>query len=517
MFNKFLFYIISFISIVTFTFSYELTMTINNKDGFTLSDVYVTVDNEVKKTDVNGYVSFDTKQAIVSISIEKYPYKTQNLVVNLQSENKLTISLQEDYDFYINLYEGTNFSYGLSNSDFPNPVIKEAIINIYKNNELLYTLDYFGKELGFDLKKGEYSVEVYTLFSEPLYIKNVKFDPKKSKILNIVFPINFNEVKGIIKSSNTLLGDVTVNFTNENKNYKTYTDIEGSYSISLPSSYYTVTYEKNSYEKVTNKLKIDGSIKLPDIELKEIPSFIKGRLTDIDGNPLGEKKITIKNNNSEFEIFTDTDGYYEAKVFQGLSVIKVDISGFFPTGRVEQINNLSTKKIADIKLKERLSSIYGTITNGIIPMANVAVKLYDIDETYIGLSKSDSKGFFTFEKVRSGVPYYLSIDDPNFIPYKSIVFSNSDNENKNFTIILDNHSVNFILELKSKKTTNFSNLAVYINGIKFQPDINGIINETLTSIKEVYSLKVEIPKLGIEKKYILEELGQEPYLLTIDF
>ena len=509
----FFFFLFSFFHL----FSNELSLFITDNKKNPISGAFVTMDNEIKKSDINGFVQFTTENDLVNVSVERTPYKPQEFAAKLSKETNIQITLQENFDFYFNICESNNFDYNFLDSVSNNPNIKEAIINIYKDNELIKSLDYYGKDLGVDLKDGEYTVVIFTLFSSPYVIEKIKFNSQKNNFLNINIPIKLLKVNGTITSNSSLLGAALITFKDKSRKIETFSNIEGTYSVDIPSGFYQMSISKFGYETIVNNIKIDDNKNDLSYNMNELPSLIKGRIIDSNGNGIPNQSIYIKNNDKDILIITDSKGFFETNVYSGLAFLKINIPGFFPTGRVEKIDALSTKVVPDIKLTERTASLSGTVSNGILPLANIPVKLYDIKGNYFGVVRTDSKGFFSFEKIRSGIEYYLKIEDSNYSNYQSDSFINDDNQNKNFTIILNNNDINFILELKSKNPIDYNGINVYINNNKFQIDKNGIINEVLQSTKEIKTLVIEIPKLGIKKSYELFELGPEPYLITINF
>lgn len=516
MFKKtfFFWFVILFINL----YSKNVSIFITNEIGIPIDNAYVSIGEVIKKSDKDGYANFNIESDIVNIFVERNPYKSQSLTVNTAKENKINIVLKDVYDFYVNIYEASDYKYDFDQTSLNKFTIKDGIINIYKNGEMITSYDYYGRDLGIDLKKGEYTVVVYSLFSSPYIIENVKFDAKKAQYLNIELPVKTFSVNGIISSNQSLLGGTEIIFKDKNRIFTTSSLIDGSYSIRLPSGIYFQTIEKLGYNKIEKSITVNNEVNKLDYNLSEIPSILKGRILDSKGNPVSEKDISIKNNNKNIIVTTDKNGYYEAEVYSGLAFLRIDISGFFPTGRVERIDSLSTKELSDIKLNERIAALTGTITNGVLPIAGISVKLYDEKESYYGMASTDSKGFFTFPEIKSGIKYFLLVDNPNYSLYKSPIFLPEDNKNQNFSIILNNHDLSFILELKTgKKDFDYSSLSVYINNIKFQPDRNGIINETIKSLKELETLSIEVPKLDIKNNYKLSELGSEPHLILINF
>lgn len=506
-----------FLLICHLIFSKDLNISVTNELGVPLENAYISYENTIKKTDQKGITAISSDSNIVNFLVEKMNYKSQQLTVNISNENEIDVVMKNSYDFYINIYKANTGSYAFEKQDLMDEKIKDGLINIYKDGILVKTLDYYGKELGIDLKDDTYNIIVYTIFSEPVTIKNLKFDSKENRYLNIKTQVKSVKISGTIINNNTLLGGAKLTFKKDDKTFVASTGIEGNYDIELPVGNYDLIVEKEGYESIRTAVSVSDVSEFT-YNLKEIPSTIKGRVLDSKGVPVGNKAIYIKNNEKEILVNTNDKGYYEAKVYGGLAFVKVNISGFFPTGRVEKIDSLSTKTVDDIYLKERISSLNGTITDGVLPLAGISVKLYDANNSYFGMKKTDSKGYFSFQEIKSGIPYNIVIEDSGYGYYKSNTFVNEDNENRNLSVILNNNDVNFILELKNTtKAFDYSALNVYVNNIKFQPDKNGIINETIKSIKGIENIVVEIPKIGVKNTYKINELGSKPYLITIIF
>jgi hypothetical protein len=127
----------------------------------------------------------------------------------------------------------------------------------------------------------------------------------------------------------------------------------------------------------------------------------------------------------------------------------------------------------------------------------VSIKLYDEKESYYGMSITDSKGFFNFPEIKSGIKYFLLVDNPNYTLYKSELFLPEDNKNQNFSIILNNNDLSFIQELKTNvKSYDYSSLSVYINNIKFQAERNGGYTRIMkTSVRRGDSAELAIIEL----------------------
>ena len=499
-------------------FAKNISISIVNEGGLPIENAYVSVGDTIKRSNVNGIAEFEINTDIITIFVERSPYKSQSLTVNSKNNEFINVVLKDSYDFYINIYEASDYKYEFGQNKLNRTTVKDSIVNIYKNGEMIFSLDYLGRDLGLDLKNGDYTLIIYSIFSAPYIIENVKFDSKKSQYLNIELPLNTYTVSGLITSSQSLLGGTEIIFTDRNRVLRTFSSINGSYSIRLPAGIYTQRIEKLGYFPLEETVTIKEDKKNLSYNLNEIPSILKGRILDSKGNPIVNREISIKNRDNNLIVSTDENGYYEAEVYPNLAFLKIDISGFFPTGRVERIDPLSTRELGDIRLKERIASLSGTVTNGVLPLAGIWLKLYDDNETYYGMVSTDSRGFFSFPEIKSRINYFLVVDDPNYSYYKSEGFSPEDNKNKNFSIILNNNDVNFVLELKTEtKNYDYQSLAVFINNIRFQSDKNGIINETIKSQKSLESITIEVPRLNFKNTYNLKDLGSEPYIITIKF
>lgn len=507
-----------FILISISLFPKNITFFISDKENHPISEAYVSFNDVIKKTNNLGLVSFDTIENKGNILIEKTGFNTYAEAININSSDNFKIILNQNYKYFMNLFEGTEFDYSFDkepSTDFG--LIKDAVINIYKNQIFYKSVNFSNKEILFDIEDGIYTFVIYIQGEKPFIIENVFFSSKNKSYFNIFIPLKLSKINGIVKSDEALIGKAKITLNGLNGTIEAFSDIEGNFSLTVPNGFYKITINKTGYKEVSQEINIEGKSNSLSYNLEEIPSIIKGRILNSKGQGIKNEGFYIKNKEKDIFVKTDNNGFYEASVYSGLAFLKINILGYFPTGRVEKVDSFSSKTIDNIILTEKIGSISGTITNAVIPIPNSTVKLYDFKGNYYASTKSDSKGFFSLDNIRSDIEYFIEIENSNYFKYKSPSFIISNGKNKNFTIILKNHNANFILEIKTNKNISLKNIEVFINKNKFLLDSNGMINDSIQSDKKVDSLLIEIPSLGVNQVYKIEDLGKEPYLITINF
>ena len=92
-------------------FSNELSLFITDNKKNPINGAFVTMNNEIKKSDINGFVQFTSTNNFASITVEKSPYKSEEFVSKLTEDINIEVTLQESFDFYFNIFEGNNFEY----------------------------------------------------------------------------------------------------------------------------------------------------------------------------------------------------------------------------------------------------------------------------------------------------------------------------------------------------------------------------------------------------------------------
>lgn len=395
----------------------------------------------------------------------------------------------------------------------------DAIINFYKEDNLIYSFDYNGQEKQIYLGLGKYDVEILTSLYKPYYFKGINIEVDTHR-LNLYFPIELIELKGLVSLGNATFGGVDLILENIlGDKYSVTTNIKGEFSVFLPQNIYKIIVNKKGYkqkEELEINTKYFGELESLKIELAEIPSVIKGYVFDDRNRPMQNTKLNIKNNDVEKVTYTNMDGYYELEVEKGLVFVRAEKLGYAPSGTIERVEFFSKKRMKDIVLQELTSSIRGHVSTSINSLKNVRISLYEENGKFVKNVDINNRGYYIFNDVMIHKKYYLSVDSPNYIPYKSEVFKLSEKGLDNFNINLEDFNINFVLELFSAEKIELQNIEIFINDNKYQSDINGIVNEEIKSDKLVEELEVLVLKFNIQKKFKISDLGKEPYLIQIN-
>lgn len=518
--NNFLYFFIFFI-ISSCLFSYNLEVVVKDSGGYPIKDSSVIVGNFSKTTDQNGKVQFKNIKGEYNIYVHNDNYNPGSIQKTFKADDSITFMLTPiKHNFYVSLYRGESLGHLLDDKKSTRDNIKGAIINVYSKGSLLYSLDYQGGFQGIQIPDGNYDFEVFTLFSPPYIIKDITLKKQEKQYVNIFIPLNLISVEGKVFHEKSLIGGVKLTFQNmEKERFEVYTNINGSFELSLLPNVYDLEIEKPGYTSMGKyQFEFFDTEKkyYPEIELVEIPSTIEGYIYDSRGITLANTKLDIKNNDKSITVYSDLNGFYKAEVERGLVFIRAIKDGYYPSGKIERVEAFSTKQISDIVIQEKLGAIEGKITDGVSPIAGLKIELYDDKNNFIAETLSNSNGFFSFDRIKALKNYYLSIDNPAYVLYKSAELYVDNNESKQSTIILEDNNVNFVVELVSKTINDLENIEVIINETKFSSDLNGIVNDKVLSREKVEEINVSIPEFKINKKFMTKDLGQEPYLIKIN-
>lgn len=464
------------------------------------------------------FKEYDFKGRLLSINIPfgKYEvavtckgYKTMTKILNIDSkifsETFSLVPNNKPFSFFVTAGDdsGMNFYSDLRPSSYP-VVMKNTTINLFINNTLEKTIIFDGKESKVNIPYGVYDIEVKNDLADSFTIENVDFS--ESTPNNVVFSMKqmFASVKGLIKLGTYFMGGVNIIFTDSAGNeYSTLSDIDGSYNIKIPSRTYKVNATKDGYT-IRDNTPISLSASLPnetyqcDIDIEEIRSIINGRIKSLDGSPVPNARITLKLDKEETVTYSNDDGKYSVSVNSGLIFIKIDKPGFKSKGTVKTVNKFSTITGLDFTLEEIYASLDGVITDGIIPLENISIRLLDANKQLVSKILSRQNGSFIFDNVKSISEYYISIDDEKFYPYTSNLIKIEYNSVKNYNITLQKNSLSVIIDVKDKLNNPMTGCEFIIDGVVHKTDITGFIEleyhlrdlpKTISIIAEKYNYK----------------------------
>ena len=328
-------------------------------------------------------------------------------------------------------------------------------------------------------------------------------------------------VSGYTRLKESLIGGVDIYFKNENgKLYSSRSTLSGKFSAELPPGKYTVKTQKPGYEfnlgndNVFEFSEPDKIYNL-DITLKEVPSIIRGLVVDRRGFPIQDAEVLVRIEDSEKTFQTDSKGNFSGEVGYGVAFIKIEKNGFRPYGTIKKVERFSTMNNLRFSLNPYLSSVSGFLTDGVKPLKNIKLSLYDGEDRFTASSLSGENGYYEFPDLNISKEYYIKVSDSDYFEYSSKKFILGKNDFENFNLIISSSSLKFILELSKPDGEIVNNELVLINGQEFITDINGIIIDELKNFLQDENIRVEIPKYSSKKIFKFNPNDSKPFKINM--
>ena len=162
----------------------------------------------------------------------------------------------------------------------------------------------------------------------------------------------------VVLEDGASLAGLAITATGEDgSTYKALPDAKGNFSFEgMNAGTYTVTFSKPDYKSVTKDSVSVSNGKTADIgtvQLDFVFGYVKGKITDNEGNPLSGATVTIIGTNiRKYSATTDTSGNYSIKTKVGLYK-ELDAhcncwSGHFTLGSQLQVSENKTASIATV-------------------------------------------------------------------------------------------------------------------------------------------------------------------------
>ena len=205
---------------------------------------------------------------------------------------------------------------------------------------------------------------------------------------------------------------------NGNDEYIVTTESDGTYSKEIMTSVVgvnnvTVTYSGNeSHNSSTNNTtfnveKVDSKIILDSIDDTKMGEdvTVKGILLGVDGKVISDETVTIKVNNKEYNVTTDSDGTFSKTILSnvvGKNNVTVTFSG---NGNYSSASNKTTYNVEKVATKLTVNKINDTtigskakVTGKLLDenakaLSNATIKVGVDGKTYT--TKTDKDGLFT--------------------------------------------------------------------------------------------------------------------------
>lgn len=372
-----------------------------------------------------------------------------------------------------------------------------------------------------DLNYGVYDLKMTAPGYKPLQLDGLVISENSKKVILL----NMEPLKVFVNGSThfkeSLIGGVDVIFTGEDgSSYSFKSDLSGNFIGTIRPGKYRVNVEKPGYVlKATDDSAYDFSkhdeIYSLQLELDEIPSVVRGVVLDRNGSPISEAKVLIRVEDTETGFQTDKNGSFSGEVGYGVAFVKIEKSGYRPFGTIKRIQRFSTVNNLVFSLNPYLSSISGFLTNGVNPLKNVKLLLYESDDKFIASSVSGKNGYYEFPDLNILKEYHIKIDDSNYLEYSSEQLLLGKENVENFNLILTSSNLKFILELTKPGGDMVSNELVVVNGQKFITDINGIIIDEIKNFSKKENIRVEIPKYNLRKIFKFSPEDKRPFKIKM--
>ena len=301
---------------------------------------------------------------------------------------------------------------------------------------------FYDGHLSLKLEDKPYSF-VFSTPGYPIIEKNLNVKELKSPIT-----INFKRsdtvvVKGNIRNGELNVGAAKVTFMDsQNIGYNFVSDIFGNFTAYIPKGNYRVYVDKTGYSLnkrnaiVYQFLNPALDYKL-NLNLKELPSFIKGQAVDENGNSIPYPEVSLKIGTEIVKIKGDEFGMFKMDIDPGIITILCEKEGYTQNGTVRNVEKDSSITNIEIPLTRIRASISGIVTDGIKPIRGAKVVLRDSDFNKISSVKTDENGFYEFYKIPSRKDVFVTVMDNNKVLKRSENFD-LEHDIKNFNLILDN-------------------------------------------------------------------------------
>lgn len=454
-----------------------------------------------------------------TISSENYKTVSKTVEISSSYEDSITmIPSFKNFNFFLKLGDKNDIL--ISSEKLENYVpVKNFQVTLIKNSKTSIPLKL--KENSVSVPYGTYDVSAVSDFSEKLMFPNITFDENSPE--NIIFTAkeSYSVISGTVSIGESLLGGVTVIFTDENENsYQAVTSIEGGYSLKLPPRNYKVSIVKDGYRAVTNSLlttnnMVSNGNYTMNYSLEEVPSIISGKVTTTTGIPVANAKITVKLEKNESVFYTEEDGSYKIQSTSGLLMIKVEKQGIKSKGAVKMLNRFSTLTGIDFKVDEIVSSIEGSITDGTATLGNMQIQLFSNNKLITSvISKPD--GSFYFENLSTFKKYNIIVENVNFSKYTSNVFELTAEPIKNFNIILSKNIITIFLEIRNSANQPLANTDITLNDTLYKTDINGFLEASFKiTTDDKSSINLTIPSANYSESFEITKSTPSPFKKSI--
>ena len=413
--------------------------------------------------------------------------------------------------FFISIMESRKQEVYLSDKPInTGTVLEGGELIFYQNGEPVNSIKVASILEPLDLEHGYYDISLISKGDTIFTVQRFPINDNSGKFINFFASGSQVNVKGVLRVDNMSLGGAKVTFTDvDNNSYSMNSNFSGEFNGYLPARKYRLKVEIFGYQlKKEVNLLYDFTSNITsyelNLELKEIPSIVRGRVFDDQSIPLNDALVTIKTEGKAFETYTDNYGRFAGETNAGLVFIKVEKEGFFHHGVVQKVEKSSTLSNLEIKITRKLFSLRGIISDGVSPIKRKRLDLIDENGRRFASTLSGDNGYYEFLDIPATKTFHIKSNIFGYKYFSSEPFVLKET-NEAYNIILNPLGNKVVLQILNNDNTPLKEASVTINEMKFVTDINGMIYAEPSNLPVVVSVKGSYLTLDvIEGQYIYQ-------------
>lgn len=307
------------------------------------------------------------------------------------------------------------------------------------------------------LKPGTYlmsaSCDGYALQEEP---QKVTILPNQTtEGIQFTLAINTGNVAGKVTSeSGNALSGVKVTLKNDNSEFDQTTDEDGNYTFrTIEAGTYELYFEKKGYAEqgpVPVEVKKGETANAVDVVMEINAGTLTGKVTDLNGNPVGQAKIALRGCNTKddmtrYQLETEADGTFRLENITG-GVYQVVASSDAPVSAVKQNVQVTkgAEETVDLVIPEQTEIVNGDFEQA-LSVGWVNEYTYSPYGCYITTRANEiyeGKGTLAYYRASAylGHTYQTLHDIPNGTYYVNVMFNAGVKETDDFYLYAKNGS-----------------------------------------------------------------------------
>ncbi|MGM0508125.1 MAG: hypothetical protein ACQERZ_03045, partial [Fusobacteriota bacterium] len=462
----------------------------------------------------DGSKSLDLPYGEFYVKVSSQDYNSLDQVISINSENKkFEFNLKPNFKtfhFGAILENDQDLLFYKEEENIPKTLVSNSKLKIISSEETIESKNLEDSLVSLDLDFGRYIFEIENPYSKKYSSQEVILDEESPQYIIMQLEKKLATISGVIQNKNNFLGGIQIFFENSNGDViSTTSKIDGSFNLKVPPRDYKISIENSGYrlikeeDKSIKNINPNEEIKLT-LETEEIPSVIKGTVTDLKGEPLKDVEITVRVSKNENKYYTDNEGKYIASVKSGLVMMKLFKKGYHTKGTVKKVDKFSTISGVDFQLQPFLSSIQGTVLHKGTPIKDTTVNLVDGDDDVIISTKTKDSGEFELNNIPVFKEYKIKIQEDKFIDYSSDTILIKKEPIDDFIINLNKNIFSIILEVKDNNEAPISNLEVKYGEQSLNTDASGIISFDIPRDTNLKNIQLRIPSKNITKEISID-------------